>query len=371
MNTVASEPVAAQFYCGIPIRNIWVLMLYASDLFSEIEKNPEKVEKERPNDELPDIVAEVLLYFVRERLLRGLTRAGLPRQADLTRVRGRIDVLRTARSLLLEQGRVACRFYEPTLNTPRNRLIKAALTQGARIVSRRAVRQKCRDFAALMFRMGVTDNLPTREELSREVYGVNDSQDRRAVAAARLLLNMLIPTTFAGKEDLLAPEEKAQWLQRLFEKAVRNFYSVTTAGYWNVHAGNKRQYWPVTDKSENVDSLLPQMELDILLTNADRNEKIVIDTKYTRMISKAWHREEALKSPHLYQMYAYILSQTEQPWDKAAKGILLYPAVGEAEGYIQFSMHGHTFVFATVNLTASASRIRQELLQLVGIVESV
>lgn len=369
MSVALSEAITSKRYYGIPIRNIWLLLLYASDLFGEVEKNPEKIEKERPMDELPDIVAEILLHFVRERLLRGLTRASQPQQAALTRVRGKIDLLRTERFMLLERGRIACRFHEPTLNTPRNRLIKAALEKGAIIVSRHATRQKCRDFATLMFRMGVTDGLPTREQLSREVYGINDLEDRKAVAAAQLLLDMFIPTTFTGTEALLSPKEEAKWLRRLFEKAIRGFYCVTASGRWDVMPGNKRQYWPVTECSEEVNALLPQMELDILLTNAERDEKIVIDTKYTRMISPGFRREKALKTPHMYQMYAYLNSQNEASWNTTAKGILLYPAVGDAQADLQFSMQGHTFVFATVNLDDTATEIRKELLKLVAIEE--
>lgn len=369
MSVSLSAAITRKRYCGIPIRNIWLLLLYASDLFGEVEKKSEKTEKERPLDELPDIVAEILLYFVREKLLQGLTRISQPQQADLARVRGKINLLRTERFMLLERGRIACRFHESTLNTPRNRLIKAALEKGAIIVSHHDIRQKCRDFATLMFRMGVTDGLPTREQLSREVYGVNDLQDRRAVAAAQLLLDTFIPTTLMGTEALLSPKEKAKWLRRLFEKAIRGFYRVTASEKWDIKPGNVRQYWLVTERSEEVNALLPQMELDILLTSTERGEKIVIDTKYTRMISSGFRREKALKTPHMYQMYAYLNSQTGASWDTTAKGILLYPAVGDSQADLQFSMQGHTFVFATVNLDGTATEIRNKLLGLVGIEE--
>ena len=368
MSGALAETFAEHQYCGIPIRNIWLLMLYASDLFAEVEKRQNRVERERVAENIPDIIAEVLVYFVRERLLRGLTRASLPKQADLTRVRGRIDTLRTARYMLLERGRVACRYHEPTLNTPRNRLIKTALERGGHIVARPDLKEKCRDFATLMFRLGVKDALPTREELSQEVYGVNDVYDRHAVAAAHLLLDMFIPATFAGAESLISPQEKDRWLRRLFEKSVRGFYRVTAGEHWDVHPGNKRQDWPILEPSEDVSRLLPQMELDIVLTNAERERKIVIDTKYTQMITQGFHRENTLETRHMYQMYAYLLSQNESRMDRTARGILLYPAVDDSAD-VAFEMQGHHILFATVNLNADAKSIRRELLALVDIAE--
>ena len=45
----------------------------------------------------------------------------------LNRVRGRIDLLNTEKHQLLERGKVACQFDELTINTARNRFVRAAL----------------------------------------------------------------------------------------------------------------------------------------------------------------------------------------------------------------------------------------------------
>ena len=52
----------------------------------------------------------------------------------LTRVRGRIDILTTEARLLLSRGEVFCRFHDLTMDTPRNRLVRAALDLMARLV---------------------------------------------------------------------------------------------------------------------------------------------------------------------------------------------------------------------------------------------
>jgi len=264
---------------GIAIRNIWLLMLYASDLFQRDSLVLQQTHKETaPDDHLPNIIAEILVTFVRERLLRGLTRNSLPRQADLPRVRGRIDVLRTEGRCLFERGLVACRFHEPTLNTPRNRLVRAALERGCFLASGR-VAQTCHDYASLMFRMGVTGGLPDRSALSKEVNTINNREDRQSLAAAHLLLEMAIPATRQGKEYLLIPDVEEKWLRGLFERAVRGFYRVTASHTWKVKEGHHSQDWPVYEASEGLRKHLPRMELDILLTSRDSQYKIIIDTK--------------------------------------------------------------------------------------------
>jgi len=65
--------------------------------------------------------------------------------------------------------------------------------------------------------------------------------------------------------------------------------------------------------SEGIKAILPAMRTDIILDTPD-GHRIVIDTKFTAIVSRGWYREESLKSGYLYQIYAYLRSQ-ERPDD--------------------------------------------------------
>ena len=105
-------------------------MLYASRLYQELPSRLRYDAEENPDD-IPDLVAEILTHAVERRIRRNLTHEFQLSRADLTRVRGRIDALRTERRSLLRQGKIACSFEELTTDTPRNRLVKAASTSCA------------------------------------------------------------------------------------------------------------------------------------------------------------------------------------------------------------------------------------------------
>ena len=138
------------FVGRIPVRNIWLLLLYASRLYRELPAS-RRVELEDAPDDIPHLVAEILTNAVERRLRRNLSHGYQRQRADLSRVRGRIDLFRTERQQLLQRGRVACVFDELTVDTPRNRYVKAALTHIADVVSKLAndldLERRCRDLA--------------------------------------------------------------------------------------------------------------------------------------------------------------------------------------------------------------------------------
>jgi 5-methylcytosine-specific restriction enzyme subunit McrC len=123
------------FVGGIPVRNIWLLMLYASDLLRTL--GSEKTSLERNPDDIPDLVAELLARLVEKRLRRNLSFGYRERDAVLGRVRGRVLMLETECGRLLSCGKVACRFDELTVDTLRNRYVRSALDSIARLVRKR------------------------------------------------------------------------------------------------------------------------------------------------------------------------------------------------------------------------------------------
>ena len=350
----------------IPVRNIWLLMLYASDLFRQLDNHQRAKAEENPDD-IPDLIGEILAHAVEYRLRRNLSFGYRSRVANLSRVRGRINPLRTERRRLLERGKVACRFEELTIDTHRNRYVRAALERIAKEVDNKTgLGNRCRALATTLARIGVAGDRPSRRDVSIGSFGRLDAHDRQMVTAAHLAFDLALPTESIGAMRLSSPEREVTWFRRLYEKAIAGFYDVVLAGSgWRVHA-SRGISWPVERKTPGIDQILPQMRTDIILENADAGRRIIIDTKFNSILTRGWYRDESLRSQYLYQIYSYVMSQksNDDPLSKGAEGLLLHPAVdnGIDESVV---IQGHKFRFATVDLGADAPMIRRQLLDLV------
>lgn len=370
MSTVAepsdSTHVISEGFIGrIPVRNLWLLMLYASDLFRS--RGVGNIGLEDSPDDLPDLIAEILAHAVEERQRRRLNLGYRSREATLNRVRGRIDVLGTERHQLLERGLVACRFDELTIDTPRNRFVCAALESISRVVKRKDLSHRCRSLASGMKTMGVSGMVPTRAQMSIDRFSRNDVDDRFMVAAAKLAFDLALPAETVGANVLNLPDRDEYWVRRLFERAVGGFYDVIMSQKgWKVGCGGTLR-WQAEQKSAGIDAILPTMRTDVVLDHSATGRRIVIDTKFTSIVTKGWHREDSLRSGYLYQIYAYLHSQVGcgDVLADCASGLLLHPAIGQ---WVDETVviQGHSIRFATVDLTSSSADIRLQLLRLIN-----
>ena len=353
----------------IPVRNIWLLMLYASRLYRVLPMHRRSTVEEEP-DQLPDLVAEILTHAVERRLRRNLSFGFRQREADLNRVRGRIDLLRTERRQLLRRGRVACRFEELTVDTPMNRYVRAALVRLVKVVGDPQLAHGCRRAVSMLERAGVggepsiPDLHQSGEALIRQL-GHMDVQDRQMMAAAHLAFNLALPTEETGTKYLPVPDREERWARRLFEKAVGGFYDVALPRtIWTVRPGGAILHWPYEEATDGIRSMLPAMRTDIMLEGPVG--RIIIDTKFTAIMTGGWYGGQRLSSSYIYQMYAYLRSQEQDddPLSRDATGISLHPAI-EDDVDEAARIQGHEIRFATVNLAADCRAIRRRLLDLV------
>ena len=351
----------------IPIRNVWLLMLYASRLLRYLDSEEKRAVEDNPDD-IPDMVAEILVREVERRMKRNLSFGYRRREAVLRRIRGRIDLLRTERSRLLERARVACRFEEITVDTPRNRFIRAALEKIAGTVRNRELSRRCRSLGVVLRSLGVSEEKLRRNEVPVYRFGRHDADDQRMVLAARLAFSLALPSEARGAVLPFAPERNNEyWIRNLYEKAVAGFYDVVLSGEgWRVRPGETLS-WPVNEKTPGITSILPTMRTDIVLEHPRLGRRVVIDTKFTSVVTAGRYRKETLQSSYIYQIYAYLRSQegTGKPFVDVSEGILLHPSVDGKIMNEAAVIQGHKIRFATVDLAAEAKEIRKHLLYVV------
>lgn len=348
----------------IPLRNIWLLLLYASSLFRHHGRS--MVAAENNPEEIPALVARILLHEVEQRLLRQLSMGYQTRRATLNRVRGRIDVLRTTSRQMLERAQVACLFQEMTLDTPRNRYVRSALEHLVPLLSDGKLAAQCRAMAVNLRRRGIEGAMPSKGELpSITRFGRHDAADKAMVDAAQLAFELWLPTQTAGQKLLPTPSDDPYWMRKLFEKSMAGFYHVHLPKKdWTVAAG-KELKWRLTSHSAGSESIFPTMNSDIILEHRQPAQRIIIDTKFNNILIKGWYRDQSLRSGYIYQMYTYLRTQenrTDQLSLRSA-GLLLHPAVDVMLSEF-VEVQGHKIHFATVDLAADAVTMTQQLLKL-------
>jgi len=344
----------------IPIRNLWLLQFFASELFRA--NGYGSVSAEDAPDDLPGLVARILADEAAQRLHRGLSVGFRLVSRNERRVKGRINHLATERHQLLSRGQVSCTFDEIVTDIPANRLVRAALERAAVLIPREP---RYRSLARQMEAAGVRGPCPRLSEVPHLRQQRLLQRDRTMLAAAELLLTFAIPTTDEGDRHLPLPADNDGYLRRLFEHAAYAIYRhrLTPDG-WKVKHG-PTQHWDVSALSAGMPEVLPSMQLDIVLEHPDpdRNgpRRIVVDTKFTSVTTAGYYREETLKSGYLYQIYAYLMSQSATEGAHPSEGLMLHPVVNghfDEEVVIQ----GRRIRFATVDLTAEGRRIVKEFL---------
>ena len=343
------------------VRNIWILFLYASDLarfrdhFSaEVDESPD----------LKSLIARLLHNTIERRLRRGLSFHHRQREDVLDRVRGRIDVLNSFSQGLFERGKVACRYNELTLDTPRNRYARAALIRLFVELGHEQnvdddkvdLARRCQVLAGVMLRAGVRGDKPSRAELATDQIARHESSDRLMISLSKAVFDLVLPTEDAGLRSFLeASREELKGkdgFPKLYEKAIGNLFraELSRSDGWEV-SQDERRYWNVECGSSGVDRYMPRMECDVVLTNARERRRIVIDTKFTDIHTHRYGDSDKFKSGHIYQMYAYLRSQEQMddPHPFTSEGILLYPTLYQEVDETAV-IQGHHIRFATVNL---------------------
>lgn len=330
-------------------------MLYASEI-ARCDGH-RQVAAETNDEELPDLVARLLAQTVRLRLRRNLTLDYRDRRAVTSRVRGQIDMLKTESERLLARGRVACRYQELVIDTPRNRLVRFALETASRIVTNQLLAAECRSLAHTFALGGVNSGRPSRSEISADQIGRNDSDDRYMVALAQLALDLALPSEDAGRTALPAPVREEHWVRQLFEKAVLGFARLEYGGTgWRVSGGEQLR-WPVESCSPGLDAILPKMVTDVVIEGPGQR-RLVIDTKFTSILQANRFGGTRLKSHYLYQIYAYLRTQADDLPGSSA--LLLHPATG-LHVLEYATIQGHRVTFATLDLAAPPRQVGEQL----------
>lgn len=352
---------AGQGQTRIPVRSLWLLLVYASNLLPSLRTDERESLLSGSRDaDLVDAIADVLVTEVERRLRNNLTPAYRTRSADMTRVRGSIDHLRTSANRLMDRGRIACRFDELTVDTPRNQFICTALRWSGRVARSQELAARCTAAAFRMQRLGVTDRAPTRIEISKDLLGQHDRADQRVVDAATLVLEMAVPAHLAGGRSVPVLTRDHGQLRRLFEKAVNGYFAHSLdRADWNV--SRPHLSWGAAGDAAALD-LIPRLETDTVLDNQVAGRRIIIETKFTNALGNHFGAMK-IRPTYMFQLYAYVSVQARlrQSPGETTEGVLLFALTeGQQSVDVEFTIETHRIRVMSVDLAGTPSEIRTQ-----------
>ncbi|MWP49224.1 MULTISPECIES: 5-methylcytosine-specific restriction endonuclease system specificity protein McrC [unclassified Gilliamella] len=348
----------------IPIRNIWLLLLYASDYYKTVGKK-QRIELETNPEELITLAAKLYCQAANKRLIHHLAADYQLTTKALNRVRGKIDILTTQRKQLLAKGKIQCRYDDLTIDTPKNRYIHAAAHLLVKQLNDASLIEQCRKIIHQFTALNIGQT--TYYCYEKERFNHANLKDNTLISLAKLIFSLSIPTQFQGLHTIEQLKKNDHWLRELFEKAIVGFYRVNLdPQQWTIYAGKKLN-WQYSNATDNITAYLPTMKTDLILENSNYTQRLIIDTKCTSILKKSRFRLNSFSSHHLYQLYAYLRSQEKDsdPLSVSASGMLLYPAVGVTVNE-NMTIQGHKLSFCTIDLTQDNNIIRNSLLALLN-----
>lgn len=250
-----------------------------------------------------DDLLEILIRLFADRLLvavrRGLPHRYRPREEDLQFLRGKLDIARQVSRHAVRPDRLACRFEELSVDTPLNRVLKAAVARLASVTASSASQRKLAELQA-RFEFVARSPAPVRELVRLDR---TNTAFHRLYSLARALLGGDWQSTTMGDRGgfgLLFP------MNDLFEAYVGRTMKAAIAPR-RVHLQDTGNY-ALEGDHERVFALRPDIVVD---------GDIVIDTKWKRL--NPTETALGVSQADVYQMLAYARAY------RARRLVLLYP----------------------------------------------
>jgi 5-methylcytosine-specific restriction enzyme subunit McrC len=355
---------------GIPIRNLWHMLLYAWNEVPLQAVQGWTLEEAERAPTLDALLASILIRLMQQRLRIGLGHDYVEEERMFPGVRGRINFAETLKQRALDRGQLIVEFQGYSANSARNRIIRSALDRllkvgqfGASQALTREIQQKLRtlirDLDGISF-IELNPDLIRRQLLAQTGH---DHDYRLMLAICDLIVQRQMPGGSEGHPLQVVPalDREALLLYHIYERFVANFYRIHLTG-WTVSA-QKRLEWHAKEANERLPLMVPDLVLQETRPGSDR--LIILDTKFTArsLVENQWGKP-IYDSAHMYQLYAYLKSQEHlSEAHRNAIGILLYPAVG-AKLLERIELQDHLIRIESVDLGAPWQEIENGLITL-------
>ncbi len=361
--TAESKEMESTSY-GIPIRNIWYMLIYYLKSRDKLRNRWRSEVESAPN--IDCLLASILTKQIQQRIRIGLGRDYNEIENEIYGIRGRIDFDKSIKFLCFPQGRTFSRYYLYMKNVFKNQIIRSTLSRmiqvgdfGSDKIKAKDQRNNLRSIIQEMDGIDLIDLKPT--DIRRELLLQRDMDYRLMLTLCYLLYSRLMPVEKRGKDYLLKVNRDELTLYDIYEKFVAEFYKYHLKD-WNVNPQSIIN-WPTTEET----AFLPIMKPDIIFEHKESRKIIILDTKFTKesIVEGRWDNL-TFNTKHLYQIYSYLKTQEHKSeYYRKSTGILLYPTATYNLSE-EIEIQGHRIRWESINLAQPWQEIKKDLLALIN-----
>ena len=132
------------------------------------------------------------------------------------------------------------------------------------------------------------------------------------VSLARAVFDLVLPTEKEGVRSLLKAQREDTEFRKLCvnERLASSSLPSCQETKDGASIPASQFHWPIGAASSGILVHLPMMVTDIILENEQEDRRIIIDTKFTNILTRSQFGDgQRFKTGHIYQLYSYLRSQ--------------------------------------------------------------
>lgn len=343
----------------ILIRNIYYMLAYA---FSDLRKQDYQLAGGEDFENISDLMAEILTNSTSFLLKRGLYREYITSRQSLPTLRGKLDVVRSARNLAIGKQLLECEVDNMSENNLFNRIIKTGLSL---LMHDKDVAKPRKD--------AIKQIMPffnTIDMLNPSAIPWTTLHYQRSNQSYELPINIC---AYIINRSLIDPNKDKQKLMMFSEENFCRLYEKFVLEYYRRHHPELKASAEIIDWNFDTEKsvgweYLPKMITDITLHKGDKT--LIIDTKFYSQILRAKFDKNTYNSSNLYQIMAYVNNMDVNHTGNVS-GMLLYAQTdNETIADTKLQMRGSTasIYVRTLDLNQEFDNIRQRLESIVTLI---
>ena len=307
-------------------------------------------------DNIHNLFAKILSEGIGKQLKQGLYREYINKTANISNLRGKINLNGTIKNFLCGRKILSCNYDELSENNLLNQILKT--TANLFLHNENVITDYKKILRQEMLFFSEVETIPHNSIAWNKIQFVKNNQRYvLLINLCRLILEGMILTTEDGKYRLKSFLDDRNF-EILYEKFLLEYYR---KHFPQLNPRASQISWAIDEGEKN---LLPKMQSDVTLSQ--ENNFLIIDAKFYSNVMQNYFDVQKLRSNNLYQIFTYVKNKSAALKNSKASGLLLYARTDENfQPNVSYNMSGNKISVKTLDLNKNFSEIALQLNQIV------